>query len=285
MSLPSSTLSAIQKAGAAVFAADERLKKSVKDYAERVSTAVAANPFNLNNDSLMEDWKTAARLSQTFTGIEAEIKKAFQIATKLSNAGQPSVVQAPVPAAPARAVTKVVASQNSVAVTAAKTTAKKAKQESKPVKRAPAAPTRSSESSMTAPIDLSATEAVIKPKKKPSKPKTSASKSTPGPIVSAAAKTVKAVKPVKTGKVAKVASVPTGSQALSGNPAKLFTHLAGLLNADEFTAFSQTAASRETGIPLGSMTAATKKLLDIGRIVAGPAGSFKLAEATPPLAQ
>lgn len=264
MSLPSSTLSAIQKAGAAVFAADEKLKKSVKEYAERVSAAVAANPFNLGNDSLMEDWKTAARLSQTFAGIEAEIKKAFQIAAELSGEDHPSVV-------PARTVKQVVGSQNSATVTAATAPAKKIKQKSKPVKRAPA------ETS-----DLTLADVVIKSKKKTPKPKANTSKSTPSPIVAAAVKTVKVLKPVKT---AKVASVTTSLPALSSNPAKLLAHLGNLLNTNEFTAFSQTTASKETGIPLGSMTAATKKLVDIGRIIVGPAGSFKLAEVQQPLVQ
>lgn len=271
MSLPSSTLSAIQKAGAAVFAADEKLKKSVKEYAERVSAAVAANPFDLGNDSLMEDWKTAARLSQTFAGIEAEIKKAFQIAAELSGEDQPSVVKVPTLAAPTRTAKRVVVSQNSATVTAATAPARKSKQKSKPVKHAPAEPG-----------DLTPTDVVIKSKKKTQKAKTSASKSTPSPIVAAAVKTVKAVKPVKATKVAKVSR---GSQALSGNPAKLLAHLGNLLNTNEFTAFSQTAASKETGIPLGSMTAATKKLVDIGRIEAGPTGSFRLAEVQQPVTQ
>lgn len=222
MSLSSSTLSAIQKAGAAVFAADEKLKKAAKGYAERVNAAVAANPYDLGNDSLMEDWKKAARLSQTFAGIEAEIRKAFQIAAQLSGEYQPDTA---------------------------------------------------------APIELTPTEVVIKPKKRTSKSKTSASKSTSGPTVAAAAKTVKVAKP------ARAAGGATDSQALSGNAAKLFAHLANLLNTNEFTTFSQTAVAKEIGIPLGSMTAAAKKLLDMGRIKAGPAGSFKLAEVQQPVSQ
>ncbi len=269
MSLPSSTLSAIQKAGAAVFTADEKLKKAVKACAERVHAAIAANPYDPQNDRLMEDWKTAARLSQTFARIEAEIQKAFQIAAKMNDADQPGGVPSPVIAAPARAAATL------------KTATKKARQTSKPVKRAP---TGASESSLTAPIDWSPTEALVKPKKTPSKSGTGASQSTGGAIVAAAAKTAQAVKPLKAGKVAQVASMPTSSQVLSGNPAKLLGHLASLLNSNDFTTFSQTAASRETGIPLGSMTAATKKLLEMGRLTAGPAGSFKLAKMPRPVA-
>jgi hypothetical protein len=68
--------------------------------------------------------------------------------------------------------------------------------------------------------------------------------------------------------------------APSGNPAKLLQHLEGLLNANEFTVIHQSAISLETGIPLGSMTAAIKKLIENGRLIVGPSGSFKLANQT-----
>src|SRR5664279_4560089 len=98
MSISNSTLTAIQKAGAAAFTADEKLKKATRDYAQRVQAAIAANPFHLGNDALVEDWKTLARLSQTFAGIEAEIQRVFQVASELSGDDQPSVVTAPAPA-------------------------------------------------------------------------------------------------------------------------------------------------------------------------------------------
>ena len=75
MSLASSTLAAIQQAGAAVYAADADLKQAAQTYAARVATAMAANPFGLGNDALFENWKTLARLSQSMTAIEAELKK------------------------------------------------------------------------------------------------------------------------------------------------------------------------------------------------------------------
>jgi len=281
MSLSSSTLSAIQKTGAAAFTADEKLKSAVKEYAERVHAAMATNPYNLGNDALIEDWKTVARLSKTMAGIEAEIKKIFQVATELTGEDQPSVVRTPALAAPTRVAKKVTISPKTVTPTAATAPAKKAKQKSKPVTPESAAPTRSTEPSVAAQSDLAPTDVVIKSKKKTPTPKTSAAKSTPSPIVAATVKTEKAVKPVK---AAKVASLSTSSQELVGNAAKLMTHLANLLNSNEFTELSQTTAANETGIPLGSMTAAIKKLLDTGRIVAGPTGSFKLADVQPPVA-
>ncbi|MDO8773290.1 MAG: hypothetical protein Q7K57_32205 [Burkholderiaceae bacterium] len=269
MSLSSSTLSALQKAGAAVFAADGKLKKTVKEFAERVHAAVAANPYDPENDRLMEAWKTAARLSQTFAGIEAEIRRAYQIAAELNGKDQPSVVPDPVLPASTRAVKKGVPGQNAATVKAAKAAAKKIRQTSKAVKDAPVAPTRSTEATVAASDALTSTGLVVKPKQKTPRSK------------NLAAKYVEAAKPVK---ASKGASASTNAQALSGNPAKLLAHLTSLLNANDFTTFSQTAASRETGIPLGSMTAATKKLLEMGRLTAGPTGSFKLADAPQPVA-
>lgn len=263
MSLSSSTLSAIQKTGAAAFTADEKLKSAVKEYAERVHAAMATNPYNLGNDALIEDWKTVARLSKTMAGIEAEIKKIFQVATDLTGEDQPSVMRTSALAAPTRAAKKVANSPKAVTTTAATAPAKEAKQKSKPVTPESAAPTRSTEPSVAGQSDLAPTDVVIKSKKKAPTPKTSATK------------------PVK---VAKVARVSTSSQELAANPAKLMTYLATLLNSNEFTELSQTTAANETGIPLGSMTAAIKKLLDTGRIVAGPTGSFKLADVQPPVA-
>ena len=90
MSLSKTTLLAIQQAGAAVFAADTELKNSVKDYAARVNTAMAANPFGLGNDALFENWKLVARLSQTMSGIEEELKKVHALACELTGDDGPS---------------------------------------------------------------------------------------------------------------------------------------------------------------------------------------------------
>jgi len=73
---------------------------------------------------------------------------------------------------------------------------------------------------------------------------------------------------------------------LIGNPAKLLLQLERLLNTNDFVEINQTAIAKDTGIAMGSMTAAIKKLVDLGRITTGPAGSYKLTapaatEATP----
>jgi hypothetical protein len=79
---------------------------------------------------------------------------------------------------------------------------------------------------------------------------------------------------------AKPALTSVATSAPSGNPAKLLQHLERILNSDEFTVIHQSAISLEIGIPLGSMTAATKKLIESGRLIAGPSGSYKLANQT-----
>jgi len=79
----------------------------------------------------------------------------------------------------------------------------------------------------------------------------------------------------------KVVAVAAKTLAPTSNPAKLLQHLQGLLNVNDFTAISQTGVAKEIGIPLGSMTAAIKKLVEIGKIVTGPNSSLKLTMAQP----
>jgi len=223
MSLSSATLSAIQQAGAAVFSADLELKNAVKEYAQRVNAAMLSNPYHLGNDTLFENWKVVARLSQTMAGIEEEIKKVHQVAAELIADDQPLVVQVASLAAPIRANDVSVVSQN----------------------------------------DMTPTDVLVKSKKKKLKP--GATRSTRVPKSSTSP-----VKPV---------GVRKSAQQLSGNPAKLLQYLEKVLNSKKFTVVSQTAVGQETGIPLGSMTAATKKLLESARIIAGPSGSFRLTSA------
>ncbi|MGB4361532.1 MAG: hypothetical protein WBJ19_14055, partial [Rhodoferax sp.] len=100
MSISSVTLNAIQKAGAAAFAADEKLKKEVQGYAERVNVAIVKNPYHLGNDALIEAWKVLARLSKTMMSIEEELKNIHRIACELTEDDQPSVSITPALAAP-----------------------------------------------------------------------------------------------------------------------------------------------------------------------------------------
>jgi hypothetical protein len=85
MPLSNQTLTAIQSAGAAVFAADAALKESVQVYANQVRSAMASNPFDMGNDSLFESWKTVARLSQAMQQIESELQKLYGLAVEVSS--------------------------------------------------------------------------------------------------------------------------------------------------------------------------------------------------------
>lgn len=255
MTLSISTLSAIQKAGSAAFAADAKLRTALKEYGERVNAAMANNPYSQGNDALFSNWKVVARLSQTLAGIEEELKKVYSAAAELGADEQPGLQAVPVVAAPTRSASKVVASP--VAVKPAAASRKMKKKAAKPAAPAAAVPAGAVEPSVLAQVDLAPTDVEIKPKKK----KTAAPKAK-----------------VRSPKVAKVAAaVKTGP--LSGNSAKLMQRLEQVLNSNEFTEISQTAVGREIGVPMGSMTAATKKLMEVGRIVAGPNGSFKLVDS------
>ena len=253
MSLSSTTLLVLQKVGAAAFAADAKLKAEVKDYSQRVHEAMVANPDGQKNDALFANWKIVSRLSQAISSIEGELKKLFDTAAALG-AEAPAPVAKPAKtakpaAAPKRAVKKVVkAATKSEPVAAVEVVSAKAK----PVKavKSKAAPKSAPKAVVKAvPKVASKVKALAKPKAK--------------------AKTT----------VKKVSAKTAGPVTLGANPTKVLRHLETLLNANDFTVISQTAVSKETGIPLGSMTAATKKLMETGHLVGGPSGSFKLAHA------
>ncbi|MDD2924095.1 hypothetical protein [Rhodoferax sp.] len=238
MSIPSSTLTAIQQVGAAAFAADANLKEVVKDYAERARTAIMQNPYDLGNDTLIENWKTAARLSQTLSLIEEDLRKVYQVASELNDDHQLAVSDVLVLTAPA-----------SVKAKPHKKTAKTTPAAARKKPKAAARPQATSQTSQ--PIS----DAVITAKKAsaPAKKSRSAVKS-PG------------------------AATPGQVLPLSGNAAKLLQHLESVLNAQTFTEINQTAVSQATGIPMGSMTAALKKLVQTGHLKTGTNGSLKLAK-------
>lgn len=101
MSLNKEMLATIQKAGAAVFDADAQLRLAVKAYGERVHAAVGSNPYHLGNDALFENWKLVARLSQTMTGMEEELRKVHQVASELNDDESSTVTAMPALPAPA----------------------------------------------------------------------------------------------------------------------------------------------------------------------------------------
>lgn len=204
MSLNKELLASLQKAGAAVFEADAQLKLAVLSYGERVQTAVGSNPFHLGNDTLFENWKMVARLSQTVAAMEADLKNVYQMAGALSDV-EPSLpelmpaLSAPAPQAQAETASPLAADSR-----------------------------------------LAATDVKIKRKKRAS--------------------------------VAK----PAPASPLPSNADKLLKHLRYVLKTKSFAPVNQTAVAKATGIPLGSMTAALKRLVVAGRLLANDAGQFKL---------
>lgn len=242
MPIPSSTLTAIQQAGAAAFAADANLKEVVKDYAERARTAIMQNPYDLGNDTLIDNWKTAARLSQTLSLIEEDLRKVYQVASELIDDDKLTVSDVLVLNAPA---------------------ATKAKPRKKAAKPTPAAAKKKPKAAAQPQASQPVSDAVIKSKKAAVAPKASTTPVKKSRPAAPAAKGAASPKP----------------QPLSGNAAKLLQHLETVLNAQSFTEINQTAVSQTTGIPMGSMTAAIKKLVQTGQIKTGANGSLKLVKA------
>lgn len=198
MSLESTTLAAIQQAGAAVYAADADLKQATQTYAARVATAMNENPFGLGNDALFENWKLIARLSQSMAAIEAELKKIYFLAEDI--AGEDSSVVSTLPA-------------------------------------------------LVAPMEVTPTDVVVK-----STARTGAHRHR-----------------------SKVRARATREASpLPGNAARLLQHLQTVLNTNDFRLIKPSAIARTVGIPLGSVSAAIKKLVASGQLIAGPAGGFKL---------
>jgi hypothetical protein len=83
--------------------------------------------------------------------------------------------------------------------------------------------------------------------------------------------TPKATTPLPKGKPAKAIPLPK-------NAVILLKHLGTVLTSHGLTTISQTQVSQATGIPLGSMTAALKRLVNDGHVLTGPNGQYKLVK-------
>lgn len=70
--------------------------------------------------------------------------------------------------------------------------------------------------------------------------------------------------------------VPVGRG--NANAEALLIKLAATLSSDSFTALKQTELAKSTGIPIGSMSAALKKLTRTGDLVQGKDGGYKLSK-------
>ena len=260
MSISTSTLNAIQKVGAAAFTADDKLKKEVQSYAERVNLAMLKNPYNLGNDALIEAWKVVARLAKSMMGIEEELKNIHRIASELTQDDQPSVRETPALAAPV--VKQEKAKKVDQVVTTVKVKGKKAA-----VAKAVAA---------TTPVaDTAKTPAKRRVAKKTDQLPVAT------PVKVAPVKTVakKVTAPKAKARKSKTASTPFQAQELKGNSAKLMVQLQAMLNEADFMDINQSAVAKAAGIPLGSIGATIARLVKAGWIVMGANGSLKLAVA------
>ena len=82
--LPPEVLSAIKTAGSAISEADAALQVALKDYAAQVATAMGSNPFDVGNDTLFEEWKNVARISQAVTRIEQELRQVHEMTSQIA---------------------------------------------------------------------------------------------------------------------------------------------------------------------------------------------------------
>lgn len=85
MLISNHALDSIQTAGAATFAAHAELQSTVGAFSEQVKAAVLNNAFDMGNDSLFEEWKSLARLTQALAQIEAELRNVYATASAFSS--------------------------------------------------------------------------------------------------------------------------------------------------------------------------------------------------------
>lgn len=297
MPISASTLSALQKVGAAAFTADDKLKKEIGLYAQRVNTAVFSNPYSLGNDSLIESWKVVARLSKTLSGIEEELRNIYRIAGELAEDDLPSVretraLAAPTPTSTPAGTKKTVKKSAAKAVDLTATTVKVKKVVKKQAPKATAVAATTAKTTATAATKPAATAAtkvkkaatkspvakkVTAPASLPTKPVKKAPVTKTQAVVVAPAPAAAKARPIAKAKKAKATGAAVSTQELTGNSAKLLAHLQTTLNMETFEHLNQTMLFKETGIPLGSIGATLGRLTKAGRLVAGPQGSYKLA--------
>lgn len=281
MPISTSTLTALQKAGTAIFHADEKLKSEVAAYAQRANAAVLNNPYSLGNAALIESWQVTARLSKKLSGIEEELRELYRIAGELTEEDLPIVRETRALSAPAsvptstgtkKAAKKTVAKAVDLSATTVKVKKATRKQTAKTTKASTAAPTPKAATPLAKGKKTAAPSAKSTKSAKPTKPASKAS-------------VTKATQAVAKGTQVKASKEAGATPALQGNPAKLLSHLSKVLNTDKFEHINQTALAKSTGIPLGSMTAAITRLVNAGQLVAGSQGSYKLAKVTVKAAQ
>ena len=287
MTISNAAISSIQKTGAAAYAASEKLKKEADNYAKRVREALNDNPFDLNNDALIENWKNVAKLVQTLTGMENELKNIHRIASNLAT--EESEIQpthqvlsllAPTATTATATTTATTASKNQDAVDVtpkkSKPAAKK-KPAAKPVKATkPMKPVKPAKAAKAAAVPVTAKVVPVKATKpvktlKPVKAKRKSPAKPTAPVdITASNMALDA-----TG----VTTVPVDQTVTTirvSNADKLLDYLATTLNAESFIAINLKTTTEATGIPMGSINAAIKKVIELGKVTTDDNGGYRL---------
>lgn len=243
MSRQISNISALQKLGSAVHQTKQNFSAAVLQTKKRLSIALDKDNSTAA-ESLMNAWKTENEISNRLSAVEVELAAIYKLATEAVDhlAVKPSAAVSVIQKEATRS------SKPTRTAKAVKTTTKAKVAKAKPATKA----------------EVSVAVAEVTPAKAATKAKL----------------TPKAKAPAKK-PVAKKTKVKTSAVALKpgSNADRLLAHMTPQLNADAFSDINMTNAAQELGIPLGSMTAATKKLVESGQVVAGPEG-YKLATAT-----
>ena len=136
MTISPKILSALQKAGTAVFHADEAVKALVIDSAKKAADALALDPLNVQDDSLYQNWQQSVKISKALSVVEAHLKSIYALAMSASDTSR-SAIALPAPA-PTRTTAAPLELVNEIDLTdvVAKPVGRKLKAAKKPVKLA-----------------------------------------------------------------------------------------------------------------------------------------------------
>ena len=97
MAISPKILSALQKAGTAVFHADEAVKSLVVDSAQKAAGALALHPMNVQDDDLYQSWQQTVKISKALSIVEAQLKSIYTLAMSASDTSR-STIALPAPA-------------------------------------------------------------------------------------------------------------------------------------------------------------------------------------------
>lgn len=88
-------IDALQAAGQAVYNAREVLLAEANQIGVQVAAAMAANPFGVENDELIEKWKLLSRIGHEMTLIELQVKALFERAGGVVPVSLPPTAKTP----------------------------------------------------------------------------------------------------------------------------------------------------------------------------------------------